>query len=122
MVKPVPFDFVFDYLPTGIIVKKMFGMHYIYLGKRIMIILRRSNNQPELNGVWVATGKEHHESLKDKIPELGNFFINNDERHGNWLFLQDTAEDFEGAAIKVCELITHGDPRIGRLTEKSPEA
>ena len=97
-------------------------MHYIYLGKRIMIILRRSNNQPELNGVWVATSKNHHESLKNNVPELGNFFINNDERHGNWLFLQDTADDFEGAAIKVCELILHGDPRIGRLTEKSPES
>jgi hypothetical protein len=120
MVKPIPFDFVFDYLPTGITVKKMFGMHYIYLGKRIMLILRSRDNEKDLNGVWVATSKEHHESLKNNIPELGAFFINSDERHGNWLLIADNAEDFEGAAIKVCELISHHDPRIGKLTEKAP--
>jgi len=34
--------------------------------------------------------------------------------------LKDDAEDFEGAAIKICEMIMHGDPRIGRPTEKPP--
>jgi hypothetical protein len=115
MSKLVPFDFVFDYLPAGITVKKMFGMHYIYLGKRIMLILRKSVNQPGLNGIWVATDKDHHESLKNNVPELSPFFIDGDERHGHWLLIQDTAEDFEGAAIKVCELIAHGDARMGRV-------
>jgi len=36
------------------------------------------------------------------------------------LLLKDDAEDFEVAAIKICELITHGDPRIGKVTEKPP--
>ncbi|MGZ3749966.1 MAG: hypothetical protein ACXVB0_24295 [Mucilaginibacter sp.] len=120
MVRPVPYEFVFDYLPSGIITKKMFGMHYIYLSKRIMLILRKQEKESDLNGIWVATSKEHHENLKKSIPELGSFFINQDERHGNWLFLSGDAEDFEEAAIKVCELISHGDPRIGRLTEKAP--
>jgi hypothetical protein len=120
MAKPVPYEFVLDYLPPGIIVKKMFGMHYIYLTKRIMLILRKQDNMPEMNGVWIATHREHHQSLKKNIPELGPFFINNDERHGNWLLLHPDAEDFEEAAIKVCEMISHGDPRIGNLTEKAP--
>jgi hypothetical protein len=120
MVSSIPFDFVFDYLPTGIAVKKMFGMHYIYLGKRIMLILRKRDNESDLNGVWVATSKEHHGSLKNDIPELGAFFINGDERHGNWLLIPDNTEDFEGATIRVCELISHRDPRIGNLTEKAP--
>ena len=116
----IPFDFVIDYLPAGITVKKMFGMHYIYLGKKIMLILRKRDNEPDLNGVWVATSKEHHESLKTGIPELGAFFLNGDERHGNWLLIQDGTEDFESAAISVCELISRHDPRIGKLTEKPP--
>jgi hypothetical protein len=120
MAKPIPFDFVFDYLPAGIIVKKMFGMHYIYLAKRILLILRRSDKQPAWNGIWIATSTEHHQSLKAGIPELGPFVLDDNERHSNWLFLDDDAEDFEGAAIKVCELIMHGDPRLGRLTEKAP--
>ena len=112
-----PFDFVFDYLPSNITVKKMFGMHYIYLGKRIMLILRKRDNEPELNGIWVATGKEHHESLKNNVPELGAFFIDNNERHGNWLFLRDDEDDFEGAAIKICEMIARGNTSIGRETK-----
>ncbi|HTD98333.1 MAG TPA: hypothetical protein VK668_03570 [Mucilaginibacter sp.] len=120
MTQSAPFDFVFDYLPAGIIIKKMFGMHYVYLAKRIMLILRKRDNEPELNGIWVATDKKHHKDLKKSIPELGAFFIDGDERHGNWLLISPDAEDFEGAAIKICELISHGDPRIGRLTEKGP--
>ncbi|MDB5136600.1 MAG: hypothetical protein JWP37_3203 [Mucilaginibacter sp.] len=74
MSKPVPYEFVFDYLPTSIIVKKMFGMHYIYLGKRIMLILRKQDNQPELNGIWLATSREHHQSLKKNYPGTGLLF------------------------------------------------
>jgi hypothetical protein len=34
MVNAIPYEFVFDYLPSSIIVKKMFGMHYVYWGKK----------------------------------------------------------------------------------------
>ena len=120
MAKPTPYDFVFDYLPPGIIVKPMFGFHYIYWGKKLMLILCTNLKHPEWDGVWIATDKGHHQSLKKEIPDLSSFFIDNDERHGNWLMIMATAEDFEGSAIKVCEMISHGDPRIGRLTEKGP--
>jgi hypothetical protein len=120
MAKLAPYDFVFDYLPSSIVVKQMFGMHYIYLGKKIMAILRKRPNEPELNGIWIATSKQHHQSLKMDIPELGSFFINNDERQGNWLFLPEDIDDFEAPAIKICELIAHGDQRIGNITEKAP--
>ncbi|MDB5022841.1 MAG: hypothetical protein JWP78_596 [Mucilaginibacter sp.] len=74
MAKPVPYEFVFDYLPACIIVKKMFGMHYLYLGKRIRFILRRQDNEPDLNGIWIATSKQHHPSLKKDIPGIGLLF------------------------------------------------
>src|ERR1700712_4991118 len=120
MNKPVPYDFVIDYLPASMIIKPMFGMHYIYLGKKIMLILRKRDNEPELNGVWLATNKKHHESLKKEIPELGPAFMAGDERQGNWLFIHPEAEGFEETAIRICELITHGDPRVGNVTQKPP--
>jgi len=120
MAKPIPYEFVLDYLPGSIIVKKMFGMHYIYLNKRIMLILRMQDSEPEMNGVWVATHKQHHQSLKKIVPEFGPFFINDEQRQGNWLLLRPDVEGFEEAAINVCRLISHGDPRIGNLTEKAP--
>src|ERR1700761_2824616 len=120
MVKPVPFDFVFDYLPAGIVAKKMFGMHYLYFGKRIMLILRQGAKRPDLNGIWVATETIHHKSLMSIIPALTFFHMNSDGQPSGWLFLQDSAGDFEEAAIELCKLISHGDPRIGRATEKAP--
>jgi hypothetical protein len=116
----IPFDFVLDYLPTNITLKKMFGMHYIYMGKRILLILRKRNNEPQFNGVWVATTRSHHESLKNEIPELVSTSIVGDEQPGNWLLIHESAEDLEGASIKVCDLISRGDGRIGRVTKKSP--
>jgi len=120
MLRFIPFEFVFDYLPTDITVRRMFGMDYIYLHKRIMLILRERSNQPEWNGIWIATSKKYHESLKIEIPELCAFFLNRDERHGNWLIINKNGEGFEEAAIKVCEMIGRGDPRIGKLTERAP--
>ena len=120
MAQPVPFEFILDYLPTGITVKRMFGMHYIYWGKRILLILRKSKKEPEWNGIWIATSRAHHESLKAAIPELGAFFLDENDRHSNWLLLKDDAEDFERGAIRICELISRSDQRIGKLTEKPP--
>ena len=120
MANPVPYEFMFDYLPADIITKKMFGMHYVYWRKKIMLILRRRFNEPEFNGVWVATNKSHHDSLQKDVPELGSFIWDGNEQRGNWLVIRDGVDGFEEAAIKVCELISHGDPRIGNLTEKAP--
>ena len=110
-----PYDFILDYLPAGITLKKMFGMNYIYIGKKIMLILRKRDNEADLNGIWVATSKKYHESLKKEIPELGAFSITGDERLGNWLLIPDNSDDFEAAGIKICELITHHDPRVGHV-------
>jgi hypothetical protein len=120
MTNPVPFDFVLDYLPSNILLKKMFGMHYIYQGKRILLILRKRGNEPELNGIWLATVRKHHESLKNDIPGFGVFTVKGYEQEGNWLFLRDKTDDFEENAIKACELISRGDPRVGRETKKAP--
>ncbi len=120
MADHIPYEFVLDYLPPDITVKKMFGMHYIYWQKRIMMILRRRLNEPEFNGVWVATNKTHHDSLQKDVPELGPFYWAGNEQRGNWLVIGDGMDGFEEAAIRVCGLISHGDPRIGNLTEKAP--
>jgi hypothetical protein len=118
MAKPVPYDFVFDYLPRNVVVKPRFGMHYIYLDRKIMIILRKAAKNTDLNGIWVATSKEHHRSLTDAIPAMTDFILDNGEMHDSgWRLLKEDDDDFETAAIRVCELISHGDKRIGKETK-----
>ena len=119
MAKAAPFDFVFDYLPRNVIVKPMFGMYYIYLNKKIMLILRKASKNLDMNGVWVATSKKHHQSLEQEIPALADFVLDNGEMHDSeWRLIKVNDDDFEDAAIRVCKLISHGDKRIGKETKK----
>ncbi|MFB9841700.1 hypothetical protein [Mucilaginibacter ginsenosidivorans] len=121
MPKVIPFDFVFDYLPHNVVTKSMFGMQYIYLGTKLMLMLRKSVKEVEMNGVWVATAKEHHQSLEKDIPAMVGYVLDNGEIYeSNWRLIKDDRDDFEEAAIKVCELIARSDPRIGKLTKKAP--
>ena len=53
---PLPYNFVFDYLlPEEPVVKPMFGCHALYLGKKIVFILRKRSVHKNINGVWIAS-------------------------------------------------------------------
>jgi hypothetical protein len=115
-----PYDFIFDYLPDAIIVRRVFGMYYIYLNQKNMLILRKLSKNQNLNGIWIATGQAYHASLKADVPCIADFVLDNGKMHDSaWQLLKEGDDNFETAAIKICDLISHGDPRIGKVTEKS---
>ena len=115
-----PYDFIFDYLPANVIVSKAFGMYYIYWNKKNMLILRKLSKNVNLNGIWIATVKAHHASLKTEVPGLAQFLLDNGKTHdSDWQLLQENDNNFETDAIKICGFISHGDPRIGKQTGKS---
>ena len=118
MKQPMPFDFLLDYLPASIIVKPAIGMFYIYFDKKIVFIFRKTGKNPQHSGIWISTQREHHDSLKAEIPAIAPFEL--DEGFDTaWLLLHDQHEDFESAAISLCELVTAKDIRIGKVTPKS---
>jgi hypothetical protein len=117
---PPPYDFIFDYLPVNIIVKHLFGMYYIYFNKKNVLILRKLSKNINLNGIWIATETVHHTSLKADVPGIANFVLDTGKIHDSaWQLLKEGDDSFETASIKICELISRGDPRIGKVTEKS---
>lgn len=94
-------------------------MYYIYLDKKIVLILRKLSKNLNFNGIWIATTKEHHESLKLDIPAIAGFVLDNGEMHDSgWQMIREDDDDFEASAIRVCELISHRDKRIGKETNK----
>lgn len=118
----MPFDFLLSYLPRNIIIQPAIGMFYIYWNKKIILIARQTGKNPQHNGLWIATDRQHHASLKHDIPAIADFvFEEGAEIASNWLLLNDGHDDFETAAIAVSELITKRDPRIGRITPKSEQ-
>ncbi len=117
MKKKIPFEFILDYLhPLEVTIKPMFGCHAIYAGGKILLIVRKKEDHKDANGVWIATGKEHHESLKKDLPGMHSVYILSDGKgETGWQMIHEEANDFEEAVIKVCELISKGDERIGKI-------
>ena len=110
--KPIPYAFVFDYLEAvQPYTKAMFGCTAIYVGEKIVLILRdRADYKPD-NGVWLATIQEHHSSLKKDFPSMRSLEMFGAGPTG-WQVLSKDAGDFEESLIKVCKLLCKNDPRI----------
>ena len=118
--KPIPFNFVFEYLePLPYTVKPFFGCHGVYVGNKIMLILRERPDHAEVNGVWLATTHEHHQSLKKIFPSMQSVSIlNNGEGETAWQMIPVSANDFESSVLELCQMIRRKDARIGRVPKK----
>jgi len=107
MKKKIPFDFILDLLYSiPIEVKPMFGCHAIYSNGKILLIVRKKDDNADANGIWIATDKEHHDSLKKDLPSMQSVYIlSNGKRETNWQMIHDEAIDFEESVLKICNLI-----------------
>jgi hypothetical protein len=113
--KTVPYEFVLDAV-SGIPIetRPMFGCLAVYVGDKIVLMLREKQKQTEDNGVWLATTEEHHESLRCEFPYMRSIQLFGGKITG-WQVLPADAPDFESAALRACELIVARDPRIGKV-------
>ncbi len=111
--KSVPFNFVIENLfALNPIVKAMFGAYAIYVGSKIVLILR--DKKDEDTGVWIATIPEHHRSLKKDFPSMRSIKIFGSGETG-WQVLPMDADDFESSVNRACDFILKGDKRIGKI-------
>lgn len=95
----------------------MFGCLAVYVGDKIVLILRDRPTAPSDNGVWLATTAEHHESLRAEFPRMRSIAVLGADVTG-WQNLPADAEDFEESVLRACELILTGDARIGKIPEQ----
>jgi hypothetical protein len=121
--KPVPHEFVLEALERGSSMatppktRPMFGCLAVYIGEKVVVMLRDKRTHPADNGVWVGTTQEHHESLRAEFSSLRSIgLLGKPLTH--WQVLPADAPDFEEAALSLCDLIVAGDPRIGRVPKR----
>ena len=113
--KPVPFEFVLDELADlDPWTRPMFGSTGVYVGDKIVFILRDKNRKDRDDGVWVATTKEHHDSLRREFPNLRSIAVFGVGETG-WQILEVDAPDFEESVNRACALVRAGDERIGKV-------
>ena len=111
--KTIPFNFVIENLfALDPIIKSMFGAYAIYVGNKIVLILR--DKKDEDSGVWIATVPEHHASLKIDFPIMRSIKIFG-TRESAWQVLPMDEDDFETSVNRACDLILNGDIRIGKI-------
>jgi hypothetical protein len=120
--KAIAFDFAVEKLEKiNPLIKPMFGCHALYVEEKIMLILRKKENNISDNGVWVATTPDHHESLRKEFPSLRSIKVFGTPESG-WQVMPEEANDFEENVIKICELILRRDLRIGKVPgQKKPK-
>lgn len=97
------------------VTRRMFGCTAIYVEEKIVLILReKADSYPADNGVWLATTKEHHDSLRREFPNMRSIGLFG-KKETAWQVLPSDCSDFEQAAVRACELVIEGDPRIGKI-------
>jgi hypothetical protein len=117
--KPIPFDFVFDLLEgVNFQTKAFFECTALYVGPKIVLILREKKEHRYDNGVWVVALPEHHKELKKVLPSMRSIRLFESEGPTTWQNLPSSADDFEKSVGVVCEMIVRGDPRIGKIPAK----
>jgi hypothetical protein len=113
--KAVPHEFVLDAIaPLSPETRSMFGCLAVYVQDKIVLILRDKRDGTADNGVWLATTEEHHQSLRREFPNMRSIQVFGKKVTG-WQVLPADAKDFEEAALRACELVLAGDPRIGKV-------
>ena len=113
--KPIPHAFVLDAISAlSPYTRPMFGCLAIYLKDKIVLILRDKPTNIADNGVWLATTQEHHQGLRREFPNMRSIQLLGKPVTG-WQVLPVDAPDFESAALRACELVLAGDPRIGKI-------
>jgi hypothetical protein len=100
----------------------MFGCLAVYVKEKIVLILRDKPGDAADNGVWLATTKEHHESLRREFPAMRSIRVLGRDVTG-WQVLPAEDAEFESAALRACELVLAGDTRIGKVpdSKRSPQ-
>lgn len=120
--KAVPHRFVFEALESLTPrTRFMFGCFAIYVGDKIVLLLRDRPSETADNGVWLATTAEHHESLRREFPNMRSIQLFGKEET-EWQVLPADAPDFEESALRACELILTRDPRIGKVPKSKRRA
>jgi hypothetical protein len=113
--KAIPQEFVLEEIaslsPTT---RPMFGCLAVYVGEKIVLILRDKPTADADNGVWLATTQEHHASLQREFPNMRSIGVLGAKVTG-WQILPADAPDFEESALRACELVLAGDERIGKV-------
>jgi hypothetical protein len=113
-----PHEFVLEALmPLKPEVRRMFSGFGVYVGERIVLMLRDHQKSPRDNGVWLVLSESTDPGdpeLRREFPSLRRIELLGDKiRH--WLLIPSDSPSFETEALHACDLLLRRDSRLGRI-------
>jgi len=91
---------------AGFVARAMFGTKAVYLDGLLMLCF--SAKTEPWRGVLICTDHKHHASLIAEFPVLVPHPV-----LPKWLYLPESADDFEHIAVRLVALARRRDPRLG---------
>jgi len=114
----VPHEFVVEALsPLEPEVRRMFSGFAVYIGDRIVLMLREAVKAPRDNGIWLVLAEgvdPADKKLRREFPSLRKIELLGGAI-GHWLLIPSDGPHFETEAMHACELLLNHDARIGRV-------
>ena len=95
----------------------MFSGFAVYIGDRIVCMLRDSPKSRRDNGVWLVlseTVNPADRALRREFPSLRSIELLGG-KIGHWLLIPSDGPAFETEALHACDLLLRRDPRLGRI-------
>lgn len=115
-----PYQFVLEALtPLDPQVRPMFSGFAVYIGDKIVLMLRDSLKSPADNGVWLVFS----ESARLTDPGIVRDFPSLREiellggKIAHWRLIPADSPTFESETLHACELLLKGDQRFGRVPQ-----
>lgn len=98
-------------------VRRMFSGYAVYLGDRIVLMLRDHVKSPQDNGLWLVLSESvdpDDPALHKEFPSLRAIeLLGNKISH--WLVIPIDSATFEEEAMHACDLLLKHDSRLGRV-------
>jgi hypothetical protein len=118
--KPAPYPFILEALtPLEPEVRPMFSGFAVYVGDKIVLMLRDSPKQPEDNGVWLVfseTADLDDPGIRRDFPSIRLIALLGG-KIGHWRLIPADGATFESEALHACELLLKHDARFGRVPQ-----
>jgi hypothetical protein len=100
-------------------VRRMFSGFAVYIGDRLVLMLRDHIKYPEDNGIWIVLSEGTDPAdvtlLRD-FPSIRSIQLL-ENKISHWLLIPSDSADFEREALDLCDLIRRHDPRLGRIPQ-----
>jgi hypothetical protein len=118
--RSAPYPFILEALaPLEPEVRPMFSGFAVYVGEKIVLMLRDSLKHPEDNGVWLVfseTADLVDPRIRQDFPSLRLINLLGG-KIAHWRLIPADGATFESEALHACELLLKHDLRFGRAPQ-----